>query len=486
MFEVKATLGRVLDFSACPNPNKSCWPDLYVSGGGRETQMFHTRRVRKPHVTMSNSIYSYFSTSIVSVVHKDLQVWDVMTGKENLEIKNASTHEITSIAMDVPLQRKLYVGNSFGVVNVFNAFTGSKISEAKVHSGAVIAIIYCPISKHVITTSYDKSIRVFKESKGDLIELRTLVSAHRAQIVCATYSYQLSIVATVAAEEIKLWDFQDLQLQDHLDLHATEVTAINFVTNTPILATADIQGRILLWLVTPRASMSSASCKCLVSCVLNPENFAHTTFHNVRNMNLLMDPSDADEQGMPLALVASDFSGMMAFWKIDDIGTRMGGIEIFKPTEVVYFDEESYNPDLRYQKDGVFAATKINNSRFPDTEVWSSNQWQAHEEPILSMSCLRGAPMVVTTAADCRLRLWAAAPCKVGIRDCEPGELFGEIDSMDYEEQRIERLEHWNVPNVQSVDELEEYKTIVRDALDKIEREAQKVGQHADMGSIPR
>ena len=87
--------------------------------------MFHTRRVRKPHVTMTYSIYSYFSTSIVSVVHKDIQVWDIMTGKENLEIKDASSHEITCIAMDMPLQRKLYIGNSFGAVSVFNAFTGT-------------------------------------------------------------------------------------------------------------------------------------------------------------------------------------------------------------------------------------------------------------------------------------------------------------------------------------------------------------------------
>ena len=231
------------------------------------------------------------------------------------------------------------------------------------------------------------------------------------------------------------------QLQDHLDLHATEVTAINFVTNMPILVTADIQGRILVWKVTPRAAMTSASCKCMVSCVLDVGGDPTTIFHNVRSMRLVMEPSDSDEVGMPLELVATDFSGVIAFWKLNDIVAEMGSVDVFKACECAYFDEESYNPDLRYQKDGIFAAMKINKSTFPEAEVKSSYQWQAHDEPILSLSCLRGSPMVVTTAADCRLRLWAAAPCKVGIRDCEPGELFGEIDSMDYEEQVRDRVE---------------------------------------------
>ncbi|GMH78679.1 hypothetical protein TL16_g07900 [Triparma laevis f. inornata] len=500
-FESKPTLGRALDFASCAaSGGVGCWPDLYITGGGRETQMFHTRRVRKPHVTMTNSIHSFSSMGIVTVVHKDLLFWDIMSGKETIEIKNASTHEITMIAMDVPLQRKLYVGNSNGKVSIFNAFTGSKISEQGVHGGAIASIMVCEISKHVITTSADKCIKVFVEECGELVELRFITSAHETAIAHSAYSPQQSLIATVAGEEVKLWDFQDLQLQDHLDLHATEVTMqsliatvageevklwdfqdlqlqdhldlhatevtmVSFVPNLPLLITADIQGRILVWKVTSRAAMSAASCKCLVSCVLSTDEI----FHNVRNMSVYMDPSDPDSEGMPLSLIATDFAGIIAFWKFEDIlECSKERVEMLKPSDCANFDEEAYNPNLRYKKDGVYAQSKRNNSAWPEITVPSATHWTAHEEPILSMSPLRGAPMVVTTAADCKLRLWAAKDCKLGIRECKVGELFGEIDSMDYEEQRFERLEHWNCPNVQSLEEKEEYETLVNEALDVI------------------
>jgi WD40 repeat protein len=102
--------------------------------------------------------------------------------------------------------------------------------------------------------------------------MRTLTNSHDAALACFDYSPYLSLFTTVCGEDIKVWDFQDLQLQDHLDQHETEVTAISFVRKMPMLISGDIQGRILVWSVERRTALSSASFKCLFSYVRSRAN----------------------------------------------------------------------------------------------------------------------------------------------------------------------------------------------------------------------
>ena len=489
-FECKNTLGSILDFGTFPSKLGHCvWPDIYIAGTGREVQQFSSRRVKKKHLTMTSTIHSYSSNSIITVENKSVRVWDIMTGKENenMTIEDASTHEITCITTDQPLQRKIYTGNTAGAISTFNSFSGSTLSTTSdAHKGAVAAILYCKLSKHVISTGLDKCIKVFSEEEGALKVLRMLVEAHSTPILMASYNHQFSIIATAANEEIKLWDFQDLQLQDLLDLHATEVTALEFVTHTPLFMTGDIQGRIFIWRITPRGPISSATCSCLTSLTLPNDEL----LHNVRHFSLYYGTADVEMSEPPVFLIASDFSGMIAFWSLEEVIEAIKSssgetISKLKPSEYSSADE-NYNPTLRYEKNGIFSAAKRNISTFPAATVVSSRFWQAHDESILSLSCIIGSPMIVTTAADCKLRLWAAIPTKVGIRECRPGDLFGEIDSMDYQEQRFERLEHWHCPSVQNLEQREEHDMIAEKNLkDLANRDAAMVESQAKLSQIP-
>jgi len=133
--------------------------------------------------------------------------------------------------------------------------------------------------------------------------------------------------------------------------------------------------------------------------------------------------------------------------------------------------DEGYNSTLRYEKNGSYSTCKPNNSTFPTIVIPCFKSWEGHSESILSLTSLNGSKMIATTAADCKLRLWAAADTTVGIRDYEAGALFGEIDTMDYQEQRFERLEHWNCPTVGGAAVSEEHRTIAKSMLYEVKAE---------------
>jgi WD40 repeat protein len=221
-----------------------------------------------------------------------------------------------------------------------------------------------------------------------------------------------------------LWDFQDLQLQDSLPLHETEVTALAFLSPLPLLLSGDIQGRIFLWKTEMRGAMNSANATVLAVLSLESEYM-----HNVRNLSLFYDASDADMRRAPKKIIATDFAGAIAFWNVEDVLASLSGpkIEVIKESECRTSDE-GYNSTLRYEKNGSYSTCRLNTSNFPTLTIPCSVSWEGHSECILSLTTLSGSNMVATTAADCMLRIWAAEETKVGIREYKEGALFGEID----------------------------------------------------------
>jgi len=392
----------------------------------------------KPHIPLVFSLHNKAAQQIITVENKSLHMWDISTGALTFDVPDASSNEITCVGTDFPLQRKLYVGNSVGTLQIFNITTGIVMSSKEVsasvaapqsstsyhikshhitshhtkplnslqaHSGAVTSVMYCEHSRHIITTGFDRSIAVFKDDQANLVQLRLMTDAHEAPISMADYSSHLSMIATVAIEEIKLFNFQDLQPQTKLDLHETEVTAIKFIPQFPLMVSADIQGRVLVWKIWPTTSMESAKCVCLVSCMnddmllsvndvssfgaengeekdeeeeyeienengdendrhkqnsnthknsltsrirLDPNrenrkhlnsdmnapsspqsssenqtNPQHKVLGNVRVLTVIFDEKDEKAAGIPLRLVASDFSGGVSFFEVSERTAKM-------------------------------------------------------------------------------------------------------------------------------------------------------------------
>jgi len=211
--QCKLTLGTLLDFTTAVPVAPCPWPPIYVCGSGRETQMFTSKRVKKKHVTINYVNWCRSGRSLVTIEGSDVRAWDVNTGNENMIIPNAFTNEVTCITSDQPLNRKLYIGDSSGTISIFNSFSGSKLSSRQIHKGAISKIVFDPYNKHIITMGNDRMIRVLSETEGELEDTRHMIDAHTVPIVEGDYCWRSSLLATVAGEEIKLWDFQDLQVR---------------------------------------------------------------------------------------------------------------------------------------------------------------------------------------------------------------------------------------------------------------------------------
>ena len=139
--------------------------------------------------------------------------------------------------------------------------------------------------------------------------------------------------------------------------------------------------------------------------------------------------------------------------------------------------DEGYNSTLRYEKNGSYSTCRLNTCNFPTLTIPCSVSWEGHSECILSLTSLSGSNMVATTAADCMLRIWAAEETKVGIREYKEGSLLGEIDSMDYQEVRFERLEHWNCPVVGGQTVSGEHREIAKRILREIKEEEENINR---------
>lgn len=123
-----------------------------------------------------------------------------------------STSDITAMCFD-DRQRKWIIGNQAGQIQVFNGMNGALMKEGVSHKSEVTAVFYDVADKCIISTSWDRRVRVHDEEPAEKVkELRVVENAHNADVGCLAHSFEASLVATACSNlVIRVWDFQNVR-----------------------------------------------------------------------------------------------------------------------------------------------------------------------------------------------------------------------------------------------------------------------------------
>merc|ERR1719386_532536 len=96
-------------------------------------------------------------------------------------------------------------------------------------------MIYCRKDKNILTVSWDRSIAV-----------------HGGDITCVAFSKHLGLIATGSTDRVvSLREYERLRLVAPLFGHKMDITCLQFLDPFPLLVSADFNGNIAIWVVTP-------------------------------------------------------------------------------------------------------------------------------------------------------------------------------------------------------------------------------------------
>jgi WD40 repeat protein len=264
--------------SAPPLASSSCvWPDIVVSTSGRRLSLLRATKADRPQCPVSQLLVNTTAETIVGVVGNEVRIWDMHTSTQvnTITLKGITSAEITSVTLDRPLERKLYLGTSTGEIVAVNYVTGELMGEPlHEHEDAIIALyaealaIVDPVvgqndrvassiqndevgQKHIVSIGADRRILVWLEDvEGEVEVLRNIENVHGVdeQIMSGTFSSTLSLIVTGArGGEIRVWDFEQCTLEDTLVGHQHDVTCLSWVPGFSLLVSGDANGDVLIW-----------------------------------------------------------------------------------------------------------------------------------------------------------------------------------------------------------------------------------------------
>ncbi|KAH8097146.1 WD repeat-containing protein [Aureococcus anophagefferens] len=221
------------------------FPDLFF-GGSRVYHMVPVKTMRE-FAPPSSSIYNSTSYQFVSAVGNTVHVWDSRTGRY-LERFRVDKREISSMCFDMPRMRRVFLGTESGAIATLNYVTGEVLAVCAAHDREVSGLVFCELTKCVISYGADRRLHVLKDVKSSLSVLRTAENARKgATLTCLAYSAPLSLIATGDSEGgLVLWDFQTLQQHALIRLEGP-AAACAVLDPYPLLATGDTDGVVRLW-----------------------------------------------------------------------------------------------------------------------------------------------------------------------------------------------------------------------------------------------
>jgi WD40 repeat protein len=236
--------------------------------------------------------------------------------------------------------RKLIVGSHLGKIKVFDLLSGVTINQLEGHSeenGEISFIGYADEDLNIITTAWDKTIKIHKDDRDEQKKpgenvMRAKRMCHKKDIISGDYSHNLGLIATGGRDfKVRIWEYERMKFEDEIIAHKDEVTTVKFLKPFPLLMTADSKGVMYIWLL--QTSKTPDERKCLVRWV------------NKNSMEIDIPISAVDSHFDPetgkFLLLIGDEKGEV---KIQDISIIISHYNL-KPIDIVAEDNNKRNPN---------------------------------------------------------------------------------------------------------------------------------------------
>ena len=439
--------------------------DIMVPGkdcvaAGYNLHVFKCRRKRTTEMIPSFVQYNPEFMKFAVAFGSDILIYNAEDGAELQHYRNIGKSEITSMCLD-RRYRKLIVGYHNGDILVHNFMNGAVMKRFQGHSCDVTALVMIRQDDCLVSTSWDKSIRVFDEiAPGEglshpptVSSMRSINDVHDRDVGCMAVSHTLSLVATAATDfKIRIWDFQQLKLEKNGSYlhHTVEITCIKFVDPYPILVSCDCSGLIAIWTVRPDVNRGRVLHAFHNLSVVNEfvsmatmqkiekrekeENFAFLTGIPLeKNETEEEEPSNLQPVAVN-AIAISTSKGFPELYSGDDVGSIkkwdlkcfIGSYKITPVTKSVT-GLISYNARRRFHRSAKGDINFEGNSgtrnkpggivqgKNKDVKVTMVKAWKAHSDAINHLHAVNERPFcVVSSSMDLSCRIWSCDGLPMG------------------------------------------------------------------------
>jgi WD40 repeat protein len=182
-----------------------------------------------------------------------IEVWDIRPGKLHQRLATFSGHKgpVTTIAFS-PRGERVASGSTDATVQLWNPADGQKIRGLKGSSEARAGLVYSPDGRHLLASSPDNSVRIWDLEKGtELPPLR----GHKSSVWSIAFSPSGTRLATAGLDRmVRLWTWpqrEEILTLDSPSRFAPEI--IGFTADGRQLFAAGDPG-VTVWDATPRAA----------------------------------------------------------------------------------------------------------------------------------------------------------------------------------------------------------------------------------------
>ncbi len=371
-------------------------------------------------------LYNEHFGTFVSAAGRTVKVWDANTGELQEVYRKVTDDLITAICLD-DSQKKIVVGDAGGSLRVLNALNGALMKESDVpHAGCVSSVWYSAELHAVLSSSWDKSLRLYDdtETDADSVFLSREARQHDDEVSCSTVSESLCLMASGAVDgSVALWDYDANTSEAALRGHSAEITAVLFLDPLPLLVSADTDGNMCVWLVRPIVRGDTAG-----RCVLRVQNKVPGS----TKTKPLLALAYVHELGI---IYSGDASGTMQAWSIKTALWRLGIAEYVKPEPVGEEPDgkekqpwklrmvsyEKYRQINRVMMQRVSRFSTSQEALLKPGDVKILKSWQAHTDSIRCVHLIRsklsncGSSGLISCSYDRTIRLWDLRARPIGV-----------------------------------------------------------------------
>ena len=218
---------------------------------------------------VDSAAFSADGTRVITADNDTVNIWDAATGARlrSLEGHRAAMSPDGSLIVTIGDTARMWT------------WTGQLVASLDGHTGPIVAVAYSPDGSRLVTSSVDRSAKLWDGRTGKL--LGSLVG-HTAAVKSAVFSPDGSRVVTAGYDHTaKLWDVETSRLLASFEGHRDAVESAVFNSDGTQVLTASADGTAKVWDASPsKRRVSLASGGNLTDGTLSPDGTHFVGFAN--------------------------------------------------------------------------------------------------------------------------------------------------------------------------------------------------------------
>ena len=186
---------------------------------------------------IQSAIYNDVLSSIITAHGRSVKIWNALIGKLEKAFFDLTVNgsDITAVVLD-NRKRKFILGDHLGDIQIHNYQSGALMKVFDPHASQITSLKYIDELKYVVSVSWDGAIVVHDEDPPDhgvVVRTMDVANTHRGDISCAAASYNLTLIATGAADKtVRIWDSETGKIEAKLEFEHEINEIVFFCTPT--------------------------------------------------------------------------------------------------------------------------------------------------------------------------------------------------------------------------------------------------------------